>query len=150
MLERLTEILFIELLRHHVATAPAGASGWLAAMSDPALARGLAAIHADPGRDWSLGALAAAAGLSRSAMAERFEAVLGTSPMRYVRAWRLCLAGVALSTTRQPIAAIAHEAGYGAEAAFNRAFARANGVPPAAWRAKAQEAGGGAAAPSAA
>lgn len=139
MLERLTEITFIELLRHHVATAPPGASGWLAAMTDPALARCLAAIHGDPGRDWSLEGLATLAGLSRSALAERFETLLAISPMRYVRAWRLCLAGVALSTTRQPIAAIAHEAGYGAEAAFNRAFARAHGVPPAAWRAMVQE-----------
>lgn len=56
--------------------------------------------------------------------------MLGASPVRYVREWRLCLASVALSTTEQPIAAIAHEAGYGTEAAFNRAFSRAYGLPP--------------------
>jgi len=60
--------------------------------------------------------------------------VLATSPMRYVRDWRLYLASVALATTRQPIAAIADEAGYGTEAAFNRAFSRAYGVPPSRWR----------------
>ncbi|HEY3951438.1 AraC family transcriptional regulator [Phenylobacterium sp.] len=141
VLERLTEITFIEVLRQHVSSTPAGARGWLAAMTDPGLARCLALIHADPERDWSLGALAAASGLSRSAMTERFETMLATSPMRYVRDWRLCLAGVALSTSNRAIAAIASEAGYGSEAAFNRAFARAQGMPPAAWRRLAQQTG---------
>lgn len=140
VLERLTEITFIEVLRQHVAKTPPAQRGWLAAMTDPALARCLALIHAHPERDWSLGALATAVGLSRSALTERFEVVLATSPMRYVRDWRLCLAGVALSTTGRPIAAIAEEAGYGSEAAFNRAFARAQGAPPAAWRKQAQQA----------
>jgi len=54
--------------------------------------------------------------------------------MRYVRDWRLYLASMALGTTAKAIAAIAHEAGYGTEAAFNRAFSRAYGAPPAAWR----------------
>jgi len=138
VLERLTEITFIEVLRQHVAATPPGARGWLAAMADPGLARCLALIHAEPEGDWSLGKLAAAAGLSRSAMTERFKSVLGASPMRYVRDWRLCLASVALSTTNRAVAAIADEAGYGSEAAFNRAFARAQGHPPAAWRAAAR------------
>lgn len=134
VLERLTEVTFVEVLRQHVAMATPASRGWLAAMTDPALARCLALIHAEPNRNWSLGALAATAGLSRSAMADRFEAVMGISPMRYVRDWRLCLAGVALNTTGSTIAAIAAEAGYGSEAAFNRAFTRAHGLPPAAWR----------------
>ena len=135
MLERLTEITFIELLRRHVSAAPPGSVGWLAAMTDPVLARCLAAIHGEPARDWSAAALAAACGLSRSTMTERFETVLATSPMRYLRAWRLCLASVALGTTTQSISEVAYDAGYGTEAAFNRAFSRAYGVPPAAWRA---------------
>jgi AraC-like DNA-binding protein len=133
-LERLTEVMFIELLRHQISSAGAGSIGWLAALADPALGRCLAAIHEDPARDWSLGDLAAASALSRSTLAERFEATLGTSPMRYVRDWRLYLASVALSTTSRPIAGIAYDAGYGTEAAFNRAFSRAYGAPPAAWR----------------
>lgn len=78
--------------------------------------------------------LSVAAGLSRSTLTERFETILETSPMRYVRDWRLCLANVALRTTTRGIASIAHDAGYGAEAAFNRAFSRTYGIPPAAWR----------------
>lgn len=141
VLERLTEIIFIEVLRRHVAATPTGARGWLAAAANPALARCLALIHAEPSREWSLGELAAAAGLSRSAMSERFDSVLGTSPIRYIRDWRLCLAGVALSTSDRTVAAIANEAGYASEAAFNRAFTRAQGLPPAAWRKQARQRG---------
>jgi AraC-like DNA-binding protein len=135
MLERLAEVVFIELLRHEVARARPGAGGWLAALRDPALARCLGAIHADPRRDWSVEALAVEAAVSRSVLCARFAAVLGVSPMRYVRDWRLTLARMALGTTARPIAAVAEEAGYGTEAAFSRAFSRAFGAPPAAWRA---------------
>jgi AraC-like DNA-binding protein len=134
MLERLTEITFIELLRHQIIAANSQPSGWLAALADPALGKCLALIHDDPECEWSVQNLSAASGLSRSTLAERFETMLDTSPMRYVRDWRLCLASLALSTTTKRIAAIAHEAGYGTEAAFNRAFSRAYGMPPATWR----------------
>lgn len=134
MLERLTEIIFIELLRHQIMMMAPASVGWLAALADPALGRCLALIHDDPRREWSVQELAAESGLSRSALSERFEAVLDTSPIRYLREWRLCLASVALGTTAKSIAAIADEAGYGTEAAFNRAFARAYGAPPATWR----------------
>lgn len=134
MLERLTEITFIELLRHQIAVTRPAAAGLLAALADPALGRCLAFIHEDPRRDWSVAELSAASGLSRSALTERFETILGTSPIRYLRDWRLCLASVALSTTARPIAAIAEAAGYGTEAAFNRAFSRLYGTPPGAWR----------------
>lgn len=134
MLERLTEITFIELLRHQIASANPAPSGWLAALADPALGRCLALIHEAPRREWTVRELAAASGLSRSSLAERFEAMLDSSPIRYLRDWRLYLASVALGTTARPIAAIADEAGYGTEAAFSRAFSRAYGAPPAAWR----------------
>lgn len=134
MLERLTEIIFIELLRHHMNEIGGDERGWLAALADPALSRCLAAIHQDPGRDWSVVNLSAASGLSRTTLMDRFEAILGTSPVRYVRDWRLYLASADLTATTKAIAAIADEAGYGTEAAFNRAFSRAYGTPPAAWR----------------
>lgn len=134
MLERLTEITFIELLRHEILAADPGSAGWLAALADPSLGRCLARIHDDPYRNWTVQGLAAVSGLSRSTFAGRFEEVLETSPMRYVRDWRLYLASVALGTTRKPVAAVAHEAGYESEAAFSRAFSRAYGVPPATWR----------------
>jgi AraC-like DNA-binding protein len=134
VLERLTEVTFVEILRRHFTDAEAGASGWLAAIGDPALGKCIALIHADPRRDWTLETLASASGLSRSALTERFEAVLDTSPIRYLRDWRLYLASVQLRSTTKAIAAIAYDAGYGTEAAFCRAFSRRFGTPPAAWR----------------
>ena len=139
MLERLTEITFIELLRYEIGKARPGSTGWMAALAEPSLRRCIALIHDDPRRNWSVQDLAAASGVSRSTLAERFEAVLDTSPMRYVRDWRLHLASVALSTTPQRIAAIAYEAGYGTEAAFTRAFSRAYGAPPSTWRQNARD-----------
>ncbi|WP_037078575.1 AraC family transcriptional regulator [Rhizobium sp. CCGE 510] len=139
MLPRLTEIIFIEILRHQIMMAEPRSVGWLAALADPALSRCLSLIHYNPGRNWSLEDLAAASRLSRSALAERFQSVLSTSPIRYIRDWRLYLASVALATSGQPIAAIADDAGYATEAAFNRAFSRAFATPPAAWRAMARE-----------
>jgi AraC-like DNA-binding protein len=138
MLPRLTEIIFIEILRCQIMMAEPRMAGWLAALADAALSRCLSLIHDDPTRDWSLEELSAASGLSRSVLADRFQTILGTSPIRYVRDWRLHLASVALATTGQAIATIAYEAGYATEAAFNRAFSRAFGTPPAAWRATAQ------------
>lgn len=134
MLERLIEIVFIEMLRHQILSAQIGDIGWLAAVADPALGRCLSFIHADATHDWSIAELAIGSGLSRSTLCERFDQLLGTSPMRYVRDWRLYLASVALVGGRKSMAAIGHDAGYGTEAAFSRAFTRAYGEPPAAWR----------------
>lgn len=132
VLERLTELAFLEILRRQF-QAPAP-KGWLAAILDPNLSRVLLALHADPQREWSLSALAQASGASRSALVARFAALLGTSPMRYLRDWRLYLAALDLAGTPRPIIAIATAAGYGTEAAFTRAFTRAFGTPPAEWR----------------
>lgn len=143
MLERLTEITFIEILRHYIISARLGPVGWLAALADPQLARCLALIHSQPQRDWTIADLAAAGGMSRSSLAAKFEAVLETSPIRYLRDWRLFLASIALAGSGQPIVAIAEQAGYGTEAAFSRAFSRAFGLPPAAWRHRAREAAAG-------
>lgn len=134
IVERLTEITFIELLRYAIGALPPGAVGWLAAMGDAPLGRCLEAIHLRPHHDWSLAGLADAAGLSRSALSERFQTMLGASPMRYVRDWRLCLAADRLAVTDTPVGQLAYETGYATEAAFSRAFSRVHGAPPAAWR----------------
>lgn len=139
MLERLTEVMFIELLRHRIITAGSRSLGWLTALADPSLGRCLSVIHENPAHRWSVPELSVIAGLSRSTLTERFEAMLNVSPMRYVREWRLYLSSVELSSTRKPVARIAYEAGYGTEAAFNRAFSRTFGAPPATWRQNAKK-----------
>lgn len=135
MLERLTELTFVEILRRAILSAPSDQRGWTAALGDPVLARALALIHGDPGADWTVAGMARSAGTSRSVLAERFETVLGTAPMRYLRDWRLYLASVALREGHLPITTIATNAGYQTVAAFSRAFSRAYGKPPAKWRA---------------
>lgn len=134
VLERLTETLLVEVLRQHVEAAAQAGTGWLAALTDPLLSRCIAAIHADPYRDWTLELLAGEAAGSRSVLVERFQRHLSISPMRYLRDWRLHLASLALTESEAPVATIACKAGYTSEAAFSRAFSRAYGKPPAAWR----------------
>jgi AraC-like DNA-binding protein len=138
VLERLTEVVFMEVLRRQFLQTEAGSTGWLAAITDPTLGRSLTLIHAEPQRDWTLATLAKEAGVSRSVLTERFEVLLETSPIRYLRDWRLYLASIQLSTTDKGIAAIADESCYGTEAAFSRAFSRSFGLPPAQWRRDAQ------------
>jgi AraC-like DNA-binding protein len=132
ILERLTELAFLEILRRQFQTS--APKGWLAAILDPMLSRALLAMHDASGSDWTLPMLARAAGTSRSALTARFADLLGTSPMRYLRDWRLYLAAEALTGTPDPIITIATGAGYGTEAAFTRAFTRQFGTPPAEWR----------------
>lgn len=134
ILERLAEVVFIEILRHRMTSAEPGAAGWIAALGDPQLSRSLSAMHDSPQQKWTLAQLASVSGMSRSAFAEHFSLVLGISPIRYLRDWRLYLASVALATTDRSLTLVAQDAGYDTEAAFSRAFARIHGKPPAAWR----------------
>jgi AraC-like DNA-binding protein len=133
ILERLTEVTFIEVLRRQF-LREGRSTGWLAAIRDPALGKCLALMHTDPVHEWTIAKLAKASALSRSALSERFVTTLQVSPMRYLRDWRLYLASVQLKLMDKSLAAIAFEAGYGTEAAFNRAFSRRFGRPPAEWR----------------
>lgn len=134
VLERLTEVAFMEVLRRQFLRDDRPAAGWLAALHDPALARCLGLIHAEPRQEWTIAALARACGLSRSVLSERFATTLDISPIRYLREWRLYLASVDLKLLERSVAVVAYDAGYGTEAAFNRAFARQFGTPPAEWR----------------
>lgn len=134
MIARLTELLFIEILRMHMARLGEHDTGWLAALGDPHVGRALQAFHSRPAHPWTAGELAREVGLSRSALVERFHRRLETSPMRYLALWRVQLAMQALESSDAPLAAIAAEAGYGSEEAFSRAFKRLTGTSPATWR----------------
>jgi len=130
----LTEVLFIHVVRVVLADhAPVGA-GWLAGLRDPQLGAALAAIHADPERPWTLAGLARRAGLSRSVFAERFHDQLGIPPMAYLARWRLQLAARWLRESQRSISEIVYRVGYASPAAFHRAFKRAYGSAPTAYR----------------
>lgn len=134
MIERMTELTLIEVLRRQMSDADKNVVQTLPVMSDAVLSRCLNAIHRNPEREWTLRELASISAVSRSGLIERFQIALDTSPMRYLRDWRLYLASVRLRNTSDSITRIAIESNYGSEAAFNRAFTRAHGVSPGAWR----------------
>ena len=131
---RLSELMFVEVVRRHLAALPAEQTGWLAGLRDPPVGRALALLHERPltaGR-WS--ELAREVGMSRSALAERFAHLVGQPPMQYLTRWRMQLAARLLSDGAAKVAAVAQEVGYDSEAAFSRAFKKVTGVSPAAWR----------------
>ena len=134
MLAKLSELLFVEAMRRYAASLPAGQKGWLAAMRDPQLGRALALMHAEPGRTWTVEDLAREVALSRSALGERFAELVGEPPMQYLTRWRLALAAQSLRAGAESVGRIAERIGYDSEAAFNRAFKREFGAPPAKWR----------------
>jgi AraC-like DNA-binding protein len=133
---RLPELLLTEVLRQHLATAPAVETGWLAALHDPVLRPALAALHASPDRKWTVAELAHVATASRSGLDDRFRQVLGRSPIRYLTEWRMHLAQDLLTSTDLAVAAVARRVGYDAEEAFSRAFKREHGESPGAWRSR--------------
>jgi AraC-like DNA-binding protein len=134
LLTRLTELMFVEVLRGFIEALPAEQTGWFAGLRDPYVGRALQQLHAEPDRDWTVEALGRAVGLSRSALVERFSALVGQPPMTYLTNWRIQLATQLLRDSHASVAAIGAQVGYASEAAFNRAFRRAVGLPPATWR----------------
>ena len=133
---KLAELLLIEVLRAHLATAPAAAHGWLAALRDPVLEPAVRAIHTAPERRWTVADLAGQAGVSRSLMDGRFRDVLAMAPIQYLHEWRMHVADDLLMDTGATVAAVARQVGYESEEAFSRAYKRARGSSPGQWRAR--------------
>jgi len=134
LLSRMAESLFIEALRCYMEQLPGDRTGWLAGARDPVVGGVLALLHRDPSNGWTLDKLASAVGASRSVIAKRFDRFIGESPMAYLTRWRLELAARALRASAKPVVHVAAEVGYESEAAFNRAFKRTFGLPPAQYR----------------
>jgi AraC-like DNA-binding protein len=133
---RLSELLFVEVVRRYLATLPAEQRGWLAGLRDHVVGRALALLHERPAHAWTLERLAREAGLSRSALADRFAHFVGQPPMQYLTRWRMQVAARLLADGVAKVAAVALDVGYDSEAAFSRAFKKIAGVPPATWRAR--------------
>jgi AraC-like DNA-binding protein len=134
VLERMSEMLFVEVLRRHIDSLPAEQTGWLAGMRDPAVGRALALIHEKPSEAWTLERLGEEAGLSRSSLHERFVYFIDQPPMQYVTQWRIQVASGLLRETNAKLSEVATGVGYESEAAFSRAFKRVAGISPGAWR----------------
>jgi AraC-like DNA-binding protein len=136
---RLSELLFVEALRRFISVLSPGTTGWLAGVRDPEIGTAIALLHRDPSRPWTVDDLAKAAGVSRSVLAERFQHYIGETPIAYLTRWRLQLAAQRLATSSQGVATLAAGVGYRSEAAFNRAFKREFGLPPARFRSRSKE-----------
>lgn len=141
VLGKLSEALFAETLRRYIAAAPPGQTGWLAGARDPEVGRALALLHREPARSWTIADLAAAVGVSRTVFAGRFRHFLGEPPIAYLTKWRLQLGARMLAASNAGVAQIAAQVGYDSEAAFNRAFKRHFGAPPARFRRESRPAG---------
>jgi len=134
VLAKLAEVLFIEVLRLYMNEQSEGRIGWLAGVGDRIVGPALTALHSRPAHAWTLEELAHHANTSRSVLAERFQHLVGSSPMQYLTQWRMLLAANLLCRSNAPLARIAEDVGYQTDTAFIRAFRREFGSPPAAWR----------------
>jgi AraC-like DNA-binding protein len=140
VLSRLSELIFIEVVRRYMESLPGETVGWFTALSDPPIGRAIRMLHGNVSRPWTLTELAREAGVSRTILIERFNAYLGIAPMSYLASWRMQMAAGMLASGSATLAQIAANVGYESEAAFSRAFKRCTGMPPKAWRAHASAA----------
>ena len=127
IINRLSEILFIQTLRHH---AEQTQTGLLAGLRDPQIGRALSAIHGDPAKTWTVEGLAREAAMSRTVFSERMRASIGLSPMQYLTQWRMELACRLLADGHSNLAGVAPRVGYQSVGAFIRAFKKQYGVGP--------------------
>lgn len=136
VVDRLSEVLFIQILRAHIQQSE-NATGILVALRDRKVCAALGCMHQYPEKPWTLKSLATELAMSRSAFAARFSALVRQTPMQYLTAWRIEQARRMLRETRLSTAAIAEKVGYGSEAAFGKAFKRRAGVGPGVYRRRA-------------
>jgi AraC-like DNA-binding protein len=146
VVSRLADVLFVQIVRAHLATVLPEAGGWLGALADPQIGAALGLIHENPGRNWTVQSLATTAGMSRSAFAVRFNRLVGEPPLHYLTRWRMQKAQRLLRDGRASLSSVASSVGYDSEAAFSKAFKRAVGAAPGTYRRQARRAGLGVAA----
>lgn len=126
----LARMMLVQALRTHLADGPRSGTGWFFALADKRLSLAIAAIHAEPARNWTLRDLGTTAGMSRSVFALRFKQVVGETPMQYLTRWRMLLACDRLERSGDSIAAIAEALGYESGNALSTAFRRVMGCSP--------------------
>lgn len=137
VISRLADILFIQIVRGHLAAlgdASGDGPGWLGALAEPQIGAALSLVHQRPEQSWTVASLAQRVGMSRSAFASRFTRLVGEPPLHYVTRWRMQKAAGLLREGRSTLAEIAEQVGYESETAFSKAFKRAVGSSPGAYR----------------
>lgn len=134
IVERFLEVLCAEAIRSHIEAAPRQEIGWFRGIKDPVIGGAMKAIHLRPAENWSVQRLAHEVSMSPSRFAARFTETLGDSPMAYLAKWRMNVACRKLTSSTAAIEQIASDVGYESAAAFNRAFKKHVGLPPAMWR----------------
>ena len=133
VLRRLTELLFIQVIRLWIDQQAEVSVGWVGALRDQPISAALGLIHQSPERAWTVQELAEAAVLSRSAFSARFSELVGEPPLTYLTRWRM-LRATRLLKNEVRMETIAELLGYESEAAFRKAFKREIGIPPAQYR----------------
>ena len=134
MVARLAELFLSQAIREYVDRLPPSSKGWLRGLADPAVSKALSIIHKRYAEELDVGTLAREAGVSRTVLGERFGELIGEPPMRYCARWRMRIAANMLRDGKASTANVAYAVGFNSEAAFNRAFKREYGEPPATWR----------------
>jgi AraC-like DNA-binding protein len=134
ILARLADVLAASIIRAWVECGCSDSTGWIAAVRCPKIGKVIAAIHAQPERDWSVPMLADLMGSSRSSFAEAFTRTMGESPAKYVAKVKMFQARHWIANDGMRIAVAADRLGYDSEASFSRAFKRVIGHPPSASR----------------
>ena len=134
VLNRLSELMFVEIIRLYMDQLEGSNTGWLAGLRDPLVGRALTLLHTRPSHAWTLEQLASEAAASRSVLADRFNDLVGYPPIQYLTRWRMQIAARRLMDPGARVAAVAHEVGYESEAAFSRAFKKFVGQSPGQWR----------------
>jgi AraC-like DNA-binding protein len=131
----LLDVLLLYMLRAWYDSRPAHeTTGWAAALRDPEIMAALRAIHRNPAHPWTVQSLAALAGLSRTAFAQRFAATVGAPPLAYLTWWRMTMAARLLRESDLPLRSVAERTGYASEFAFAKAFKRELGTAPGRYR----------------
>lgn len=134
VVNRLADVLFMQAVRAYCTSEDCRDSGWLSAFTDRRLGAALRAMHAEIDRSWTVNSLAAIAGMSRSAFAQRFKTVVGDTPLNYLSRWRIYRAKTLLRQSELALIEIAQRVGYETDVAFNRAFKRTVGLSPGKYR----------------
>lgn len=135
VIDRLVDVVFVYIVRFWVEAQPEGAQGWLAALRHPCIGRAISLLHGEPARPWTVGDLARAVGMSRSAFARDFKALTGEGPLTYLTGRRIEQAAQLLRQSDLSLAQIAQRTGYESEYSFGKAFKRTRGISPGRYRA---------------